>query len=157
MVVEGSDCCKSTAILPWAVLTSKQPLNTQLCVTCYPRDWEVNSSAVYEQIPEQIFYQLQSVLRERLRPTDLRVTIAGMKRHVQKQAREGQVCLAYTSISPFTIEGSQDRNSNTGWDLDIWADAMEKHCSLHCFLWFAQLVSYRTQTTSSGMAPPAMD
>jgi hypothetical protein len=42
----------------------------------------------------------------------VRVTIAMMKHHDQKQLGEEKVYLAYTSTLLSIIEGSQDRNSN---------------------------------------------
>jgi hypothetical protein len=42
----------------------------------------------------------------------VRVTSAMMKHHYQKQAEEERVYLAYTSISLFITEESQDRSSN---------------------------------------------
>jgi hypothetical protein len=42
----------------------------------------------------------------------VRVSIAAMKHHDQKQVREERVYLAYIFIALFIIKGSQDRNSN---------------------------------------------
>ena len=59
----------------------------------------------------------------------VRVIIAAMKHHDQSKFGEERVYLAYTSISLFIIEESQDRNLEAGTD----AEAMEGCCLLACF------------------------
>ena len=55
----------------------------------------------------------------------------------KKEVREERAYLAYTSISLFIMEGSQDRNSKQGRVLEAGADAeaieREVCCLLVCF------------------------
>jgi hypothetical protein len=45
-------------------------------------------------------------------PNLVRITIAVMKRHNQKQLGKSRDCLAYTSMLLFIIKGSRNRNSS---------------------------------------------
>jgi hypothetical protein len=53
----------------------------------------------------------------------------------KRQVREERVCLAYTSTELFTtMEGSQDRNSNSqNQEAGADAEAMEEYCLLVCY------------------------
>ena len=63
-----------------------------------------------------------------------------MKHHDQEQLGDQQANFAYTFISLFIIQGSQDRHSN-GLNLQAGSDseAMENRCLLACSLWLVQL------------------
>jgi hypothetical protein len=64
----------------------------------------------------------------------VRVTVAVMKHHEQKQLGKGRVYLAYALTSLFTTEGSQDRNLEAGAE----AEAIECYSLLAYFSRFAQ-------------------
>lgn len=66
----------------------------------------------------------------------MRVTIAVIKHHDEKQVGEKWVYFVYTSISQFITEGSQGRNSCR---VGSWRQELEECCSLAWSLWFAQL------------------
>jgi hypothetical protein len=81
----------------------------------------------------------------------VRVTIAMMEHHDQKQVVEERVCLAYTSTSQSITERSQDRNSSRTetWRQELiqrpWMGAVYSTCFL-----------IESRTTSAGIAPPSV-
>lgn len=78
----------------------------------------------------------------------LRATAKGVNNFLPQQAKrlsEGKgptkkVYLAYTSISLFIMEGSQDRIQGRHPEAGADAEAMEGCCLLACSSWFAQPV-----------------
>ena len=93
----------------------------------------------------------------------VRAAIAMKKHHDQKQGRKERVYWAYTSTSPFIIEGSQDRNSLRA---GTWRQELVQRPRRGAAYWLAphdllSLLSYRTQDHQSrhniihsGLGPP---
>jgi len=88
----------------------------------------------------------------------VRDAIAVMKHYEQKQGDKEKVLLACKSTSLFTNGGSQDRNSHRA---GTWRQELMQRPWRGAAYWLAlhgllSLLSYRTRTTSPGMASPAM-
>jgi hypothetical protein len=70
------------------------------------------------------------------------------------KVEEEKTYSTYTSILLFIMEGSQERNSQRGRNLEVGADAeaMEGCCLLACFPWLAAF----DRITSLGEEPPTV-
>ena len=65
----------------------------------------------------------------------VRVTVAVMKHHDQKQLGEEKACLAYASMLLLIIEGNQDRKSDTA---GIWRQELMQRPWRGAAHWLAQ-------------------
>jgi hypothetical protein len=83
----------------------------------------------------------------------LRVTIAVMKHHDQKQPGEERVCLAYSPISLFTTEGRQDRNSNRA---ETWRQRLMQKPWQRAAYWFALLGLLSPGLPAQGWYPQSL-
>lgn len=77
----------------------------------------------------------------------------------KKEVGKKKVYLAYTSSSEFITGGSQDRHSSR---VRIWRQELIQRPWRDVSYWLGShgllsLLSYRTQDTSPGMAPPTTD
>ena len=88
----------------------------------------------------------------------LRVSIASTMHNDQKASWGESESFAYPSTSPFIIEGCQDTNPSRG---ETWRQEPMQRSWRGAACWIAShgllsLLSYRTRTTSPGMAPSTM-
>jgi len=70
---------------------------------------------------------------------------------------EERVYLAYTLVSLFIPEGSQDSKSSQGWNLEVGgiAETMER-CCFHIIMAGSACLIIDHRTSSPGMAPSTM-
>ena len=94
-------------------------------------------------------------ISEKMTPVIVKVTIALIKHHQQKQLVEERIYLAYASTSLFITEGNQDRNSNRA---GTWRQELKQRPQRGAAYWLLCMACsvyffVGPRVTSSGMAP----
>ena len=120
--------------------TLRALLNPNVLLSCAFQDWKKQCPPWFLLLQEKLFWRFLLCLR---------VTVAIIKHHGQKQFGEKRVYVAYVSTSLFIMEGSQ------GWNW--WRNQWEVLLTSLFIMAYTAYFLIEPRTTSQEVAPPTMD